>query len=212
MKKYYDLSVSFEDTMCYFYEWDEDNIEVIRTIPFIRVSKKVFKNILTNKIVLTSIELEQFKYNTILLNGEKITAILLCDTTNAFVLEFNNKGEEISISTLLVEDELEINELSYSMKNYELNYDTLEPRIFNSVSKKDIKVKNYLLLELEELKKEKNESKLFYLYCELFHKKSGDFLAAYNEIKESINKEIKKEHYYLYELLTLKYKKSGLSN
>lgn len=212
MKKYYDLSVSFEDTMCYFYEWDEDNIEVIRTIPFIRVNKKVFKNILTNKIALDKEELEQFKDNTILLNGEKTTAILLCDTTNAFVLEFNSKGEEISISTLLVEDELEINELSYSMKNYDLNYDILEPRVFNSISKKDIKVKNYLLLELEELMSVKNESKLFYLYCELFHKKCSDFLTAYNAIKESINEKIKKEHYYLYELLTLKHKKSGLSN
>lgn len=211
MKKYYDLSVSFEDTMCYFYEWDEDNIEVVRTIPFIRVSKRMFKNILTNKIVLIKEELEQFRDNTILLNGEKTTAVLLSDTTNAFVLEFNNKGQEISISTLLVEDELEINELSYSMKNYELKYDIIEPRAFNSISKKDIKIKKYLLLELEELKEKNNESKLFYLYYELFHKKCNDFLKAYEEIKESINKEIKKEHYNLYELLTLKQNKSGLS-
>lgn len=210
MKKYYDLNVSFEDTMCYFYEWEEDNIEVIRTIPFIRVSKKVFKNILTNKIVLDKVELDIFKDNTILINGEKTTAILLTDTTNAFVLEFNSKGQEISISTLLVEDELEINEISYSMKNYDIKYNVLEPRVFNSVSKKDIKVKNYLLKELEELKNSKNESKLFYLYYELFHKKCNNFLVAYNAIKESI-KEIRKEHYNLYELLTLKYKKSELS-
>lgn len=210
MKKYYDLSVSFEDTMCYFYEWEDDNIEVIRNIPFIRVNKKVFKNILINKIELDKEEVTLFKDNTILLNDEKTTAILLTDTTNAFVLEFDNKGKEISISTLLVEDELEINELSYNMKNYDLKYNVLEPRVFNSISKKDIKVKNYLLKELEELKKSKNESKLFYLYYELFHKKCNDFCVAYNTIKESI-KEIRKEHYNIYELLTLKYKKSELS-
>lgn len=210
MKKYYDLSVSFEDTMCYFYEWEEDNMDVIRVIPFIRVSKKVFKNILTNKIILDKEELELFKDNTILINGEKTTALLITDTTNAFVLEFSDQGKELSISTLLVEDELEINEISYSMKNYDLNYKVVKERNFNSVSKKDIKVKNYLLKELEELRSTKNESKLFYLYYELFHKKCDDFCTAYKTIKDSI-KEIKREHYNIYELLTLKYQKSELS-
>lgn len=213
MKNYYDLIVNFDEVMYYFYEWeDNDVLNYIKIIPLIRVSKKNFKNILLNKIELEKEELNKIIDQTCFANGEKSNCLIICDNNNGLVLEFDKNGKEIAISTLNIEDALDINEISFCMKIYDLKYSLLSKREFNCVGRKDNFVKSFIIKELDELYDNKNESKLMYFYMELFKRKATSFENAYQEMKKSILNGIVKEHYNIYDLMILSHKKSGLSS
>lgn len=213
MKKYYDIVVNFDEVMYYFYEWDENDVlEYIKSIPMIRVSKKSFKQILLNKIQLEEKEVEKIKNQTTFVNGKTTTALLITDTLNSFVLEFDHRGQEIGISTLQIEEELDITEMSFVMKNYDLQFNPILKRSFNTIGRKDEYIKTFITSELEELYTSKNKSKLDYFYLELFKKQGTSFEEAYQEMKDYLSKGVTQELYYIYDLMLLSHKKSGLSN
>ena len=213
MRNYYDVVVNFDDIMYYFYEWEvNDELDYIKYIPLVKVKKKVFKNILLNKIKLNDSLKEEILHKTGFVNGTTTSALIISDGLNSIVLEFNDDLEEIAISTLAIDIELDINELCYCMKNFDLDYECLELRKFNTVGRKDAYVKKYIELELDELYSTNNMSKLYYLYKELFSVCADDFESAYKRMKEHISDKFSKEHYYLYDLMVLSHKKSGLSN
>lgn len=211
MKTLTDIVVNFDDIMYYFYEWeDNDKIEYIKEIPFVKVNKKLFKSILLNHILLDVNFMDKIKNKT-LIGDSYINALVITDSVHAIVLEFNNNGYDIAISTLGVSDELDVCEEAFKMKNENIIFQTLEKREFNSVGRKDKYISNFIKLELNELNHTKDKSKISYFYKELFHKECDDFDKAIKEMQNSITT-IKKEHYYLYELMLLSHKKSGLSN
>ncbi|MGM9834291.1 MAG: hypothetical protein ACI31M_00740 [Bacilli bacterium] len=211
MKTLTDIVVNFDDIMYYFYEWeDNDKVEYVKEIPLIKVSKKVFKTILLNHISLNTDFMDKIKSKT-LISESYINALVITDSVHAFVLEFDNNGSDIAISTLGVSDELDVCEKAFKMKNENIIFQTLGEREFNSVGRKDKYISNFIRLELEELNHSKDKSKISYFYKELFHKECNDFDTAIKEMQNSITT-IRKEHYYLYELMLLSHKKSGLSN
>lgn len=211
MKVFSNIVVNFDDMMYYFYEWeDDDRIEYVKEIPLVKVSKKIFKNIMQYHILLDPVFFETIKAKT-LINQNYINALIITDSIHTIVLEFDNKGYDIAISTLGVSDELDICEESFKMKNDNITFELLDKRDFNSIGRKDKYIHNFIKLELEGLNIDKDKNKISYFYKELFHKECKDYNKAIVEMINSLEN-IKKEHYYLYELMLLSHNKSGLSN
>ena len=110
----YDVLINMnEDSLFSFYEWENyDPIELVKKIPIYRVSTKILRDFMLYDVQVTKEFLEENKDKTILKNSKLNKTIkyacLLCDTKNAVVIEFNDNGEVISRSSLLLEDEANI--------------------------------------------------------------------------------------------------------
>jgi hypothetical protein len=202
----YDIIINLDETLYYFYEWEEnDLIEHVKKVPVIKINSNKLKEIASNKIILedeiiNNIINETSIYNTL----TTCNCLVLSDTYNSLVLEFNNKGEEINISSLLIEDELNINEQVYSFNNYNLKYKIKEKRKRINNTKNDEYIKKIILTEIEYLYKNKQEDKLIFLYKEWFNK-TNSLRKMYQDMINDLDI-IDNKHYKIYDLILLSYK------
>ena len=110
MDYFYDILINMnEDDVYNFYEWENfDVIEHIKQIPIFRVSTKLFKDFYSNYVQVKEEFLNNILDKTIIKNSKFNKTIkygcLLCDTKNVLVVEFNDSGEVISRSSLLLEE------------------------------------------------------------------------------------------------------------
>lgn len=124
MNYFYDLLVNPQEEFLEFYEWEKkDTIVPVKKVPVFKVSEQVIFDFLKRNITL-SLELTmKIKDKTIIKNTkEKISGLLLTDGKTSLFIEFDDLGQVIYRSKLLVEDENNINEVSYSMKEEEITY------------------------------------------------------------------------------------------
>ena len=133
-------------------------------------------------------------------------AVLVSDLNKVIALEFDKKGVVISKSSLLLDEEEEIIEEAYDLKEEQIPY------IVQSKIKKDhfltraeIKKQRYLLKEIKNLYKDKNSDKLIYLYEELYKKDNLSLQDKYLKLKLDIEENYSSIHNNLYEIVRLTY-------
>ena len=204
MNYYYDIVVNFQEKNYRFYEWNEnDEIEIIKKIPIFYVNAKTIKDIINNQIEVNSSFLEQIKNKTEI-KEKKLEYVALFTTKNAsIVLEFNKVGLAITRSYLQVEDECNILEILYTLPLYKLEY-----KIKNKIEainelRIEQELKKFLLIEIEELYKNKNIKKMQFLYNEWFKKDCNDINKIYLDIKEKLNHELTENEINIYNLIKL---------
>ena len=115
MDYYYDVLLNFQDNYYMFYEWDEDDtIEYVKKIPLIHVDSKTILNMISKVLVVDKEFLKKIENKTKLKQNNylKYTSIF-SDGKNALALEFNDDGVVINKSSLILEDELSVNEFMY---------------------------------------------------------------------------------------------------
>ena len=206
----YDVVLNFTDDsrIIEFFEWtSEDIIEHVKKIPLVRVSSKQLSELINNNVKMDKLFLEKIKCSTTLYKTKNLEyAVLISDLNKVIGLEFNNQGEIISRSSLLLDEEEEIIEECYDIKQEELSY-TIKDK-----NKKDFfltrtedKKKRYLLKEMENIYKDKNIEKLTYLYEELYKKDNLSFQEKYLKVKNDIEKNYSEIHNNLYEIVRLTY-------
>jgi len=218
MNYYYDVLVNFQDNDIYeFYEWeDTDNIEKIRKIPLFRINSEQFNEFMKYHLSLDVSFLDNIKCKTILENG-KLTknleyAFLITDAKNVLAVELNNKGEVICLSKLQLEDDLNINEMVYNLKQHEIIYTKIKPRKVRTSLRQEEIIKNIISLELKTLFNAESALKIRYLYSEWFEENEDDYESAYKKMKDELLKPVDSNQYRIYELIKMSYKKSSLSN
>lgn len=207
----YDILLNFTDDsrVIEFFEWeDEDVLEHIKRIPLVRTSPKQLFELSKNNVKIDKIFLEKIKGLTTLYKKTKNLeyAVLVSDLNKVIGLEFNNKGEIISRSGLLLDEEEELIEECCDLKEEKIPYtikENTEKDIF--LTRSEIKKKRYLLKELENLHKEKDSDKLTYLYEEIYKKDDLSFEEKYLKIKTDIEKNYSEIHNNLYEIVRLTY-------
>lgn len=207
----YDILLNFtdDDKMIEFYEWQEDDfLEHVKRIPLIRISSEEMEKILNNKIQVTKEFLEQIKDRTLTykLKNDLKYAVLVSDLNKALALEFNNEGIIISKSTLLLDEEedvidecslLEVENLTLKcLSKYQIDY---------FLTRQEKSKKNYLLKELETLKKEQNLYKFNYLYEEIFSKDDLSFSERYEKFIVDITTKYSNKYNKLYEIVRMTY-------
>lgn len=211
----YDILVNFNDSYLYdFFEWNlNDEIENIKRVKLYRVSTNCIKDLIENRVkvsisflgeiyktceIYTKNNVKQLNYVTLFSDGEQVIAI-----------EWDNKGYSVCKSKLIVEEEEDVIELAQDMKIYPLLYEIINKESNrNFLTRRELKIRKYLTLEIEDAYKKKKYKKLKFMYEEYFDKASNNYLSMKEELISSMQMFLNSKHLSLYELLRLSHKKN----
>lgn len=211
----YDILLNWTDSIYVFdfYEWDiNDEFEHIKRIPMFKIKEEDYEMALKSIIKVDKVFLELIKNKTEVYGNRKGLkleyATLLTDGLRVLAVEFNDKGESIYKSKLLLDEEDEAVNLSYKLQLSRIEYKVLnKTNINNYETRKELKMRKFLNKELDNSYKNRQIEKLKYLYIEYFSKDKNDINDIYNELKNSLKQGINKNHEKIYELLKLSYTK-----
>ncbi|MCI8671003.1 MAG: DUF3603 family protein [Bacilli bacterium] len=211
MNYYYDIILNWNENEAYeFYEWnDTDYLELIKKIPLIRIKHKIFLDLVSNKIKVSPEFLNMIQDKT-LISGKNLInnityAALLTDNKNVIAIEFDKEGNSISYSKLLIDDELNVLESTFNLKEYNLEYEILNKLPLNSNIRQENEAKKVISLEINNLYQKKDLSKLKYLYYEFKKEKSDDASYIYETLNQELNNNFSEDILKLYYIIKLSY-------
>lgn len=192
MHYYYDVLANLDETYWEFYEWEQtDNIVPIKKIPLVKVTESDILNFLKYQITFEEEWTTKYLEKTILKNKkEKGNCILVSSGKNAVILELDRTGKTVSRSRLLIEDENNVNEIVYSIKETKVPYKIEKKLIQRKELRQAEKEKHLIWIELNTLKETENKIKCSYLYYEWF----GEFESSMDKMLEKMQNELKKEY------------------
>lgn len=198
----YDIYLNFNDILYEFYDWNKkDKIIHIKRIPLFKVNSKTLRDIVSKKIKLSSSFLSLIENKTIIYGREKqICACVFTDSDNVVAVMFNlDSLESTKKSYFLVEEELDILDISVRMDEYSIKYTIVSEDVPFLKTRKEALEYKFLLKELDNI----DSDLLKYLYFECFSKEENDYKRAFKRIKELLNNSNSLEYRKLYNLLSL---------
>lgn len=175
-----------------FYEWREDDlIEHIKKVPLFKVSKTLIEDLFTNKLQLDITILPKIRNKAICyFNGETKQIpylVLLSDGRKCFAIELDNKGNTLYKSSLLLDEEEEVLEMTEELVEMPIEYKkTKIKKDKTQLTRFEKDNQKFLLRELERIKDNKEE--INYLYEEYFDKDLATIEDKFNTLKNSIYK------------------------
>lgn len=170
MNYIYDIYLNFNKYLYDFFDWNKnDKITHIKTIPIFKIDEDDLKIIIRNKIKINEDLLTIIRNKTIICNkSDKYkTCALFCDENNIFAIEFDNNGNSINKSTLLIYEELEILETTYKFKTKNIEFKILSKEKLKFKTRKQINDEYFIKNELKSI----DEKKLRYIFFECFNKR-----------------------------------------
>lgn len=200
----YDLLVNLNEEIIDFYDWEEtDNYEHIRKCLLMKVSKDDYYNILSNNIILNEELLKEIKGKAQKFSGRNTIVIdyivTITDGINALMIKFDKNGYSTHKSKFLINEEMEITSLSDSLKIYDIKYTILDKKENNTMTRKEMRLVNLILHELNYIKNDKE--KIDYLYYEWFDTNVGE--NKLDKLIESIKSYYSDKHQYFLNVLDL---------
>ncbi len=213
MNYYYDIILNWNEDRAYdFFEWnDTDSLELIKKIPLIKVKHKVFLDLMTNNIKIDQEFLKELEGKTLISAKKDLQKIdyvaLFTDTKNVIAIEFNQEGISISRSKLLIEDELNVLEVLYGMKEHLFNYELLDSIKEDKTLRQIKDAKKLITIEINNLYQEKEIDKLKYLYYEYKKEYIDNIEYIYENIMNDLNNEFNDNILKLYYIIKLSYHK-----
>jgi len=177
----YDIYLNFNKEYFDFYEWnDNDNIDLITKIPIFLVKENIFKDILKYEVIFDKEFTLKIKNKT-KCNNKYITAFIVTDGNNILSIKIDS---ELKYSSIQIEDELDIlSNINYDY--YDLKYKIINKKTSNLKTRKEKEIINSLL-------KEKDISKLRYIYYECFNKKENNIKIIKSKLKQLTNSDFLK--------------------
>ena len=210
----YDILLNWTDLhLIYdFYEWDKsDTIEHIKKIPLLKVNEESLSDFMHFKIQVTSEVLEKIENMTEVYKNKKISylshACILSDGVRVLGVEFDDNGNLIYHSRLLLDEEEDVLDLVSRLEFQDINYtkgEEISKRGF--YTRKEEEKKNYLLSEFASTYEQKDIEKLHYLYQEYFDEDENDLKVMYEKLVNSFDY-FNPKHEKLYQLLQLSHTK-----
>lgn len=213
MTHIYDLLLNWTDInkVYDFYEWEiNDDLEHVKKIPLFKVTKEDYINILNSDIIVDQNFLELIKNHTEIYTNKKtlkvIYATLLTDGIRTFAIEFNDEGESIYKSKLLLDEEEETIDMSYKLQISKIKYKVIKTKKDNPFETRlEDQIKRFLKKELDECYTKSQKEKLKYLYTEYFNDAKDNIDEIYIALKNSLKEGINSKHNKMYEVLKLSY-------
>lgn len=200
MQYYYDVLGNFSEYILKFYEWESnDDIVNIKKIPFIKISKEDMRVLLSYSVIL---EVDNIIKNS----KDKANYLLFSTGCDALMVELNQEGKIIYYSSLLIEDELEVNELAHSMNTMKLKFKVLDKIKTLSDYRQGEKAKNLIFHELKKIRDNDNKDECLYYYYEWFHVSTDDYDKAIKKMFLEIKKPFNKDMERIEKLIRLSYK------
>lgn len=205
----YDILLNFNSDFYEFYEWEKsDGIFHIKKIPMYKVESLVLEDIFTKKIVLDSPIVYEILNKTEVFDNKKIKVIkyacLFTDGYRVIGVLLNDDFKIFKVSDLLLDEASDAISISKRCTLVNLAYHIVgTKKNYPLLTRGDIKIKKYLINEISNANRDKNQEKLEYLYFEYFRKTENDMDKIYQELLESLKSEVTENHLKLYELLKL---------
>lgn len=173
-----------------FYEWKEDDlIEHIKKVPLFKVSKTLIEDLFTNKLQIDITILPKIRNKAICyFNGETKQIpylVLLSDGRKCFAIELDNKGNTLYKSSLLLDEEEEVLEMTEELVEMPIGYK--KTKIKNNkdqLTRFEKDNQKFLLRELEKIKDNKEE--INYLYEEYFDNNLTSIDDKFNTLKDNV--------------------------
>lgn len=185
MNYIYDIVLNFNKEYFNFYEWNKkDSIINVKKMPLFVVDNNTFNIMKYDKVVVDSNFINLIKDKTYSYSKNKIgNAILISNTKEVIGVLFDNNGNLIKRSSLLIDEEEEVLD--------EINNDDIYN--INIISNKKIKREEINRNEREKkallnkyIKRENNITNLKYLYYDYFEKDEDNI----DTIKDNLLKQI----------------------
>ncbi len=207
MDYYYDILLNFQEEYCMFYEWDqEDVMDVIKKIPLFHVDSKVLKDLLTKIVVVNKSFLQSIDNKTKLKNNEFLQyTCVFSDAKNSLAVEFDQDGKIINRSSLILDDELNINEFMYNISLMKLEYTTIGKEKILKETRQEVKIKKLIYTEIVDVYQKKEFSKLKYIYLEWFKVLEENVELMYQKMLKKLEGNLTEVEYHIYELIKLSY-------
>ena len=182
----YDIVLNFNKDYFCFYEWSKkDNIVNVKKIPLFVVDNNTFNMMKYDKVVVDSNFIDLIKDKTYTYSKNKIgNASLLSNGKEVIGVLFDNNGNLIKRSSLLIDEEEEVLDEIVNDDIYNINI----------VSSKRVKKEDINRVEREKklflskyIKRENNVTNLKYLYYDYFEKEEEDISLIKKKLINSIN-------------------------
>ncbi len=186
MNYIYDIVLNFNKEYFYFYEWNKkDNIVNIKKIPLFVVDNNTFNMMKYDKVVVDSSFTELIKDKTYTYSKNKIgSACLISNGKEVIGILFDNNGNLIKRSSLLIDEEEEVLDEIVNDDIYNINI----------VSSKKVKREDINRTEREKklflnkyIKRENNIINLKYLYYDYFEREEDDISLIKKKLLDNIN-------------------------
>lgn len=188
MEYIYDIVLNFHQDYYDFYEWNTtDKIVHIKKIPLMKIDSTSFNRIKDNHISVDEAFLNTIKDKTSCYNSKEKNLCLLCNGKQVIAIKVNSKGDITSKSSLLLDEEMEVIEESYSLPISTLNIIKEVKGKARKVGRNFLDKQNKVKKILTKLDEENDKYILKYLYyeCYLIDKDNN----IKNELLNSINNE-----------------------
>lgn len=203
----YDVLLNFNTSLIEFFEWEEnDLIKYVKKLPIYKVSDNFLYNLVKNEIKVSDDFLNEIKDKTLFEEKNENFKYCCLLTNNKIVLGvlFNEFGNVLYLSRLLIEEEKEILTIVNRLNLYHIDYEicNFNNEISDNLTRKERNIKNNLLNKINDLYKNNDYEKLSYLYYEYFNKIENNKEEIYNNLIKSINN-FNYKHNVLYNILKL---------
>ena len=203
----YDLIFNFDDYLYEFFEWDKkDNYFHIKRVALIKVDSKTYNEILDNKVEFNDDVMLDIFNKCEYYSQKKIRTLpyvfLLTDSYRTMALMLDDSLKVIKYSSLLLDEEEEVMEISSRLPFIKLEYNIIEKNIKSDLTRKEKKILNYIERDLQQSYKKKDISKLKYLYYEYFNEEKENLDDIYQTLLNTLN-ECSNKHIDLYKLIRL---------
>jgi hypothetical protein len=149
-------------------------------IPIFKTSEEKLKKIISHNIKIDEKYLN-YVHNkaTIWAKSDKYKSYaLFCDDNNIIAIEFDEFGNSIKKSYLLINEELEILETTYKLKIKNIEFDILNKNTNLLKTRKQIKEEKFINEELKNI----DNKKLDYIYFECFGKHENNKKIILNKL------------------------------
>lgn len=186
MNYIYDIVLNFNKDYFCFYEWNKkDNIVNVKKIPLFVVDNNTFNMLKYDNVIVDSNFIELIKDKTYTYSKNKIgCACLISNVKEVIGVLFDNNGNLIKRSSLLIDEEEEVLDEIVNDDIYNINI----------ISSKRVKKEDINRVEREKkiflnkyIKKENNVTNLKYLYYDFFEKEEEDISLIKKMLLDNIN-------------------------
>lgn len=178
----FDIMLNFNTKLYNFYEWKEqDELINYKKIPLFKINSTLMNDIFKNNIKIDNVFLKVLKGK----NEYNNYSVIFTDSKECIALIFNEEGTITKRSSLLVDDELEVLELSKTLKPLVLEYQKINKLVYSNHSRIEDDLKEKLIKEVNDIK---DIGLIKYLNYELLNINSID--------KENLIKLIKNGNYW----------------
>ena len=209
----YDLLLNYNDNILDFYEWcKDDRLITVEKIPVFKVSSTVLNDFINNKIKISLVLLNKIKNKTFTNVGSIKYSCLITDLRKVIALKFNDLGEVIGISSLLLDEEDDVIDevecVSFELFEYEI-LSKYQDNYF--LTRREKKIRSFLLEEISFLYQNKDYDELNYLYDEVYSDEKS-IMEKYNYLIQDISNNYDRKYEKLYEIIKMVKKKEACAS